>query len=281
MPNILGIIYSIRSLNEEKGIYMKRKVLALALSMGIVFGGAGQAFADENIDKKIEAAQSELTKAEEDHKKVKDAYDEFREYNKGHINEKGEYISNGEAVKENMKNTAEKLDEMVANKVPSVEQASLQAIFATGLKDETHNIRPLNAYDLLDYVKESFEKKEGVDQAQYENAVVKYINAISDYVLYPNLAAVQGSLRDQLKESQSKVDKAKSDLRAARREKNKEKIGDLEKAMDRAQRTVDSAKLLIEKYPNTVKPIKGELERLITKQEGLIKKAKQAIEKLS
>lgn len=57
------------------------------------------------------------------------------------------------------------------------------------------------------------------------------------------------------------------------------KIQKLQKAIDRNKTQVAAAKMIIEKYPNTIQKVRPELEQLIAKSENLVKKAEAAIQR--
>lgn len=59
----------------------------------------------------------------------------------------------------------------------------------------------------------------------------------------------------------------------------KEPMVKLAKAKNKAKQTVKTANLLIEKYPNTVRNIRSELEKLIKEAEELIRKADELLAK--
>lgn len=260
---------------------MKNKVLALGLSLGMVFGGASPAFAQETTREDfIKQAEEKVSKAEEEHKKVKKAYDDFKSQYSNYINDKGQFILTDESVANRLKRAGDALDQMVANKIPSIESANLQVKFAQGYEDENHKIKELNAYDLLEYVNSIFNIKAGVNPEDYKKAMVEYVNAISDSVILPNLKRADDYLKTELKRSENYLTLTKYDLSLAKGEGVGSLIERLENAIYDAETSLKSAKSLIEIAPKTVAPVRHKLDKLIEKQENTIELSRKVLETL-
>lgn len=254
----------------------KFKVLALAMSMAFVAPSVAMA-SDANLNSKIEKMNEEVAKLEKEYDEVNAIYKSMLSQSKGYTTKSGKKVTNAEALQENLFKVSIELDKYVTNVVPSVEQAMLGVYLMNGAKGNGYTIRQNNADDLYKYLKGYFVKADGVDKAKYDELLRKYVDAIYDFVNLSDLEGATQSFSKQVIEKKADLDLAILKRRALFKLRNKEKIGDLEKAVKNAENTIAACKKLMEIAPNKVAGVKDKLDKLVADQEKLIKQAEKLI----
>lgn len=259
---------------------MKKKFKLLSLAMSLAMLAPSIAWAqDPNLDAKISQLDSEVKRLEAEYDSAYKTFEKFSKSSKAYLDKNGKFVSNEKAVQENLFKISTKLDEYVANVTPSLEQAMLGVYFMNGAKGNGYVIRPKNANDLYQYLKGHFVMKEGLDKKAYDALLIDYVNAISDSVILPNLDKATDTIYDQVVEIKKKLDDAKTLRSYYKREKNKDLIDRLEKAIARSERTVKSCKFLMKNSPKTIAHVRGKLEKMVADQEELIVRSKKALNK--
>lgn len=133
----------------------------------------------------------------------------------------------------------------------------------------------------LDAIKAEVEISDKIDQKLYTDKTVRTFKAALEAA--HTTANIPSSTTQQLKE-------ATETLRAAREalvkkptnedEKREQELKELRKALEKNETMARAGELLLNKYPETVKKIRPELEKLIETSKELSKKTQALIEKL-
>lgn len=256
----------------------KLKVLSLSLSLSLLAPSVALA-ADSALDVKINGLDKEISELEAQYDALIKTYRDIDKSSKAYVNKDGKYVPNKKAIEEHLFKVASELDGYVSNVTPSLEQAMLRVYFLNGAKGDGFVIRPKNANDFYNYLKGYFVMKEGKDSARYDALLIEYVNAISDSVVLPELDSATDTIYEEVKETREKLDRAKSLRKYYKREKKKDIIDRLEKAIERSELTVRSCKQLMKYSPKTIAPVRGKLENMVKEQEALIIRSKRALNK--
>lgn len=264
----------------EKGIIMKKKFRILSLAMSLAFVGPSVAMAaDSNLDSKIANLDKKIERLEEEYNVLNNTYKEVKKTSKAYVNKNGDYVSNKEAADKELLKVSTNLDQYVANAVPSVEAPMLGVYFLNGAKIDGVTIRPQNANDLYNYLKNYFVLKDGLSESAYDALLRDYVNAISDSVLIQDYEGVADSIHDDAKAKKKELDEAKALRKKYKEEKHGTVVERLEAAIANSELTIKTCENVLKNYPKTVAPVRGKLEKLLKEQKEIVKRSKIALEK--
>lgn len=259
---------------------MKKNFRILALAMSLAFVGPSVAMAaDSNLDAKIAKIDKKIEKLEEEYKVLDSTHKEVKKASEAYVDKNGNYVTNKEAAEKKLYKISINLDQYVGNAVPSIEAPMLGVYFLNGAKIEGFTIRPQNATDLYNYLKGYFVLKDGLSKSHYDALLRDYVNAISDNALVKDIEGVSDSIYEDVKAKKDELDKAKLERKSLLEQKDKKVIENLEKAVDRAKRTIDACKNLIKISPKKIAGVRDEIDTIIAQQEKLIKQAEKLISK--
>lgn len=264
----------------EKGIIMEKKFRILSLAMSLAFVGPSVAMAaDSNIDSKIANLDKKIERLEEEYNVLNNTYKEVKKTSKSYVNKNGDYVSNKEAADKELLKVSTNLDQYVANAVPSVEAPMLGVYFLNGAKIDGVTIRPQNANDLYNYLKNYFVLKDGLSESAYDALLRDYVNAISDSVLIQDYEGVADSIHGDAKAKKKELDEAKALRKKYKEEKHGTVVERLEAAIANSELTIKTCENVLKNYPKTVAPVRGKLEKLLKEQKEIVKRSKIALEK--
>ena len=259
---------------------MKNKFRILALAMSLAFVGPSVAMAaDSNLDAKIAKIDKKIEKLEEEYEVLDNTYKKVKKTSKAYVDKNGNYVTNKEAAEKKLNKICITLDQYVDNVVPYTEAPMLGMYFLKGAQIDGYTIRPQNATDLYNYLKGYFVLKDGLSKSAYDALLRDYVNAISDNALAEDIDRASDSIYDYMKAKKEELDSAKLERRLILKQRDKEKIADLEKAVERAKRTIDACKSLIKIAPKKIAGVRDEIDTIIAQQEKLIKQAEKLISK--
>ncbi|MFO3666811.1 hypothetical protein [Anaerococcus kampingiae] len=256
---------------------MKKYTKIAALALAFAFVGPNIAFADTKIDQKIEELKIEEKKLQEEYDSIYETYSNIQGKSKAYISKSGQFVTNEEAIRANLYNVSSQLDNYVTNVIPSIESAMLSVNLSQGARLNGYEIRANNAEDLYKYVKSYFVMKEGTDKEVYDKLLISYVNAISDSVVLPKIDQALKPISEKLQKQKEKLDRVSLELKYYKREKNKDSIEMLNRAIKKAEIQLESCYNLIKFAPKTVAKVRYKLDGQIKDQEELIKKAKLAL----
>lgn len=256
----------------------KFKVLALAMSMAFVAPSMALA-ADSSLNQKIKDLDKQVSVLEDDYDKIYTIYQSMKGSSKAYTAKGGKVVTNKDALNENLFKVATKLDAYVSNVVPSMEQSMLSVYFMAGAKGNGYTIRKNNVDDLYNYVKKTFVMKKGVNKAEYEKLLDQYVDAIAQSVSLSDIDGATRTLYNELMDKKYEIYKAKLERRSYEKLRNKERVGELEKAIANAKIKLDACKKLLEIAPQKVAGVRDKLDKLMAEQEQLIKTAEKLVAK--
>ena len=256
----------------------KFRILALAMSLAFVGPSVAMA-ADSNLDAKIAEIDKKIEKLEEEYKVFDNTYQKAKKDSNAYVDKNGNYVTNKEATEKKLSKVSNDLDKYVDNVVPSIEAPMLGMYFLNGAKINSFTIRPQNATDLYNYLKGYFVLKDGLSKSAYDALLRDYVNAISDNALADTKERASDSIYNYVKAKKDELDKAKLERSELLKQRDKESIAGLKKAVERAKRTIDACKTLIKIAPNKIAGVRDEIDTIIAEQEKLIKQAEKLISK--
>lgn len=250
----------------------KFKALALAMSMALVAPSFAMA-AESKLDADIKKLDEKIANLEEDYTKLNEVYKTMNASSKAYKN--GKKVESEEAIQDNLLKVSKKLDKYVSNVVPSLEQAMLGVYLSNGAKGQGYTIRQNNTDDLYNYLKSYFVVKDGLNKAEYEKLLKKYVEAIYDSVNYQDLDSATDMFKKDAKDKKEELDKAKEERKAL--VKKKTERDNLEKAVSKAKITLEACKQLISLSPDKISDVREEVDSLMAEQETLIKAAEKVL----
>ena len=263
---------------------MKKNLGILALAFTFALVGNQTSFAKEsNLDKGLNKLKQELSEKEKEYKIIKDHYDEnikISKYYVNTLNQKKRITTNPETARKKLFDNSLILDEYVENVTPSIEQGTLRVYLTNGFNDGKHKIDPMDADDLLAYLKSYFVPKAGINQTLYDNLLKEYAYLISDSVVLPKFDDLKKDLDKQLDDKKAEIDSIKKDILEIEAIKNKGQKPMLEKAVANAEKTIQAAEYLKKNYPSTIKNVRADLDKLIEIQKANITKAKALLARM-
>ena len=121
--------------------------------------------------------------------------------------------------------------------------------------------------------------KKGVNKAEYEKLLDQYVDAIAQSVSLSDIDGATRTLYNELMEKKYEIYKAKLERRSYEKLRNKERVGELEKAIANAKIKLDACKKLLEIAPQKVAGVRDKIDKLMAEQEQLIKTAEKLVAK--
>ena len=259
---------------------MNKKLRVLSLAMSLALVGPSLAFgAEGDLDIRIKALDREISELESEVEAFGETFSKANKSSRAYVNKAGKYVSNKDAISEHLLSVSSKLDDLVANATPSLEQPMLGVYLLNGANVNGVRIRPRNANDLYKYLKGYFVMKDGVNKAVFDELLVDYVNAIAESVTKDNLDKANEVLVDKIKEKSLALELAKAKRKSLLKIRDKEKIDNLKRAISDAETTIAACKQLIDLAPNKVADVRDKLDTLMANQENLIRKGRVLLAK--
>ncbi|WP_296115063.1 hypothetical protein [uncultured Anaerococcus sp.] len=259
---------------------MNKKFKILALSLSMAFALPSLAMASEtDIDLKISNLNEEIDRLETEYGALNNSFKSIRKSFGTYFDKDGRLISDGDSIHKDLFELGNELDKYVVNTNPSLEQPMLGVYFKNGADVNGYKIRPKNANDLYTYLKNYFVLKDGMDESSYDKLLVSYVNAIAANEILPELTRASSTLSKELDKKEKEIERAKTQRKAYRIEKNQDVIKRLEESIAESELAVKTCNFLFENSPKTIAPVRDKLEKMVKDQEALIIRSKKALAK--
>lgn len=257
---------------------MKKQITTGLLALGLAFSGMSYAHADQlSHQEKLDTAKEELKEAQEEYDVLIKTY---RDYLKQTELKPSKILDYKEDVDENsqeLMDIALKFDKYVKNGVPSIDQVEFRSYLETGAIVNGHTIRKGNKEDLYYFLVDYYQKSDDYSKKDFEDALWSYVQAVGRTFESENIYGGINFLTESTIDAKKKLDDAKKKVKALEDTSLKER---LKESIHRAEVSMAAAKKLIKTTPDLVKDHLDELNKLISDQEALIKKANKVLESM-